>query len=103
MRTIQAVSGIIAIVCMILLQILGAENWREDLFSMTIICLPVFLYASHVIGMRNQDEKGHFELRSDVTRRSQVVIQLKLIQLKIVISWTLCFSEAEKGLDPKQK
>ena len=57
MKTLQAVSGITALVCMMLIHFVS-EEMAGDLFGMTIICLPVFLYASHIIGLRNQDKKG---------------------------------------------
>jgi hypothetical protein len=57
MKTIQAISGITSIVCMILMQIVD-YSISEDLFALVIICLPVFLYASHLIGMEHQDRKG---------------------------------------------
>lgn len=56
MKTIQAITGITSIVCMILMQIVD-YNLSQDLFCLVIICLPVFLYASHIVGMENQDRK----------------------------------------------
>lgn len=56
MKTLQAVSGITALVCMILMQMVS-EDLAGDLFGLVIICAPVFLYVSHIIGLRNQDKK----------------------------------------------
>jgi hypothetical protein len=56
MKTLQAVTGITCIVCMILMQV-ASFDWAEDLFGLVIICLPVFLYASHIVGMEHQDRK----------------------------------------------
>jgi hypothetical protein len=56
MKTIQAISGITSIISMILMQVASFE-WAEDLFCLVILCLPVFLYSSHLIGMENQDRK----------------------------------------------
>lgn len=50
------ITGITSITCMILMQVVD-YTLSEDLFCLVIICLPVFLYASHVVGMQNQDRK----------------------------------------------
>lgn len=56
MRKLQAITGITTILCMILMQVVE-YSWKEDLFCLVVLCLPVFLYASHIIGMENQDRK----------------------------------------------
>jgi hypothetical protein len=57
MKTLQAVSGIGAFVCMALIHFVS-EDWSGDLFGGAVICLPVFIYTSHIIGLENQDKEG---------------------------------------------
>lgn len=56
MKKLQAITGITSIICMILMQVVD-YNLSEDLFCLVVICLPVFLYASHIVGLENQDRK----------------------------------------------
>lgn len=56
MKTLQAISGITALICMIFIHIV-LEKLAGNLFLLAIISTLVFLYVSHEIGLGKQDRE----------------------------------------------
>jgi hypothetical protein len=56
-ETLQLISGIILVAGFIFLQVSNNESLKEDTFALIIIALPTFLYSSHIVGIK-RDEDG---------------------------------------------
>jgi hypothetical protein len=56
-ETLQLISGIILVAGFIFLQVSSSDNLKEDAFALIVIALPTFLYSSHIVGIK-RDENG---------------------------------------------
>lgn len=56
-KTLQLISGLTLIAGFIFMNISESDSMKADVLGLMLVCLPTFLYASHVIGTQNPDRK----------------------------------------------
>jgi hypothetical protein len=56
-RTLQLISGITLVAGFIFMNVSNSDSLKADALGLMLVCLPTFLYASHVVGMENSNRK----------------------------------------------
>jgi hypothetical protein len=56
-ETLQLISGIILVAGFIFLQVSNSDSLNEDAFALIVIALPTFLYASHIVGTKRDENE----------------------------------------------
>ena len=56
-KTLQLISGLTLVAGFIFMNVSNSDSMKADVLALMLVCLPTFLYASHIIGTKHKKDE----------------------------------------------